>query len=210
MKSNDRAGGFAQVSNAPFVRALLPYYDANDLRPGEPRRKAMISPVDDGSFVKPIKQCFVRNPRTMPMTRLMLILLAGWNGKGGIIETTTGTIARNLSRSRRMVFNYLQDAVEHGFLIYTRKKDRMGYYVGIRITLNTQAIRRTFQKRKPIKNEQKTAENHDVKLIADTNYNYILNKEEKDPIMEALARIAVNMGYISQDPQPPEKNKPLK
>lgn len=202
-RSYDRAGGFDQVSNAPYVRSILPYYEASNLKPGQPRRKAMKVPRDDGSFVKPIKQCFVRNPRLMSMTRIMLILLTGWNGRGGVIETTTGTIARNLSRSRRMVFNYLQDAMEQGYLVYTRKKDRMGYYVGIRITLNTNAIRRKFQKRKPIKDEPKMAEIRDVKLNADTNYNSIINRDSDKEIMKTLAKIAVNIGYIK-----PEKHLP--
>ena len=131
---------FRPLALANIVRGALPYQE-RFYEPGQPRRKMLTTPPDNGTFVKPVKQCLVRNPRTMPMTRLMLILLSGWAGNGGTITTTQGIIAGKISRCRRQVIRYLKDAMEEGLLIYWRTKDRMGYYTGIKIWLNFGAIR---------------------------------------------------------------------
>lgn len=137
-----RAGAFSSLAMTSPIMALLPYTQLeND--PSRPRRKSMDAPIDNQTFVKPIKQCFVKNPRLMPMTRLMLTLISGWAGNGGTIETTTGILARHIGRCRRQVFRYLKDALEEGYLSYSRTKDRAGRYTGIRIWLNFPAIRFT-------------------------------------------------------------------
>ena len=148
-----------------------------------PKRKNMVAPVDKGTFIKPIKQSFIKNPRTMPMTRIMLTLLAGWAGQGGCIKTTTGVIGKHLNRCRRQVFRYLQDAVEEGYITYTRTKDRMGYYTGIRIWLNFAAIRFTTSCK--TKMTSKTAETSDVTLKSDSNDKYIYTTKE-DPELSVL------------------------
>lgn len=200
MTNTLRHNHFKSLSHVPSILAYK-VYDQEPVISFAPKRKSMDVPYDDGSFIKPLKQSFVRNPRLMPMTRLMLSLLSGWNGKGqGGIETTTGTIAKHLSRSSRMVFNYLKDAMEQGYLSYTRRKDRMGYYIGIKIILNFGAIRRSFAKRKT---EQKTAETRDRKYSSEINYNLLNKKEPDSKIMDALARFAVNAGYL--DPETGKK-----
>jgi len=193
MTQYQRQNHFKSLSLVPSILAYKVYDQTPEIN-FAPKRKSMDTPYDDGSFIKPLKQSFVKNPRLMPMTRLMLSLLSGWNGKGqGGIETTTGTIAKHLNRSSRMVFNYLKDAMEEGYLSYTRRKDRMGYYIGIKIILNFGAIRRSFNKRKT---EPKTAENRDRNYTSEINYNLLNTKEPDTKIMDALARFAANAGYL--------------
>lgn len=135
----------------------------------------------------------------MPMTRMMLSLLAGWNGKGqGAIRTTTGILAKQLGRSNRMVFNYLKDAMEEGYLTYTRLKDRMGYYIGIKITLNFGAIRKTYQPKNP-QNEEKMAETRDRKFTSEIKPNLINNNPIDEQIMSTLARFALKAGFLDDE-----------
>lgn len=193
-------GRFNPLSHAPSIRALMAYYDPQELDHERPRRKSMVLPEDMGAFIKPLKQCFIRNPRLSPMTRMMLILLSGWNGSGqGGVETTIGTIAEHLCRSRRMVFHYLKDAMEEGYLSYSRIKNRMGYYIGIKIYLNFDAIRKSFQPRSGIKTRPESRRMRDVKQSADTNNNLINTKRMDEELMSTLARFAYKAGYISRE-----------
>ena len=136
----------------------------------------------------------------MPMTRMMLTLLAGWAGQGGSIETTTGIIGKHLSRCRRQIFRYLQDAVEEGYLSYTRTKDRIGRYTGIKIWLNFSAIR--FEATKTTKKKVKTAEMLDVTQKSETNSKYIYKPIKDDELHSALARLASLQGFELDDLSP--------
>jgi len=129
----------------------------------------------------------------MPMTRLMLTLLAGWAGQGGSIETTTGILGKHLGRCRRQVFRYLKDAVEEGYLSYTRTKDRIGRYTGIKIFLNFAAIRFTkFQKRKKrVQGAQSLA----VTQKSETNTKHIFNTKEDEVLMDKIRGFGEAMGY---------------
>ncbi len=198
-----KSGSFSPLSTISAINAYTPYQDKPEIVFTGLKRKTLEAPHDNGSFIKPLKQSFIRNPRLMPMTRMMLSLLSGWNGAGqGGIETTTGTIAKHLSRSNRMVFNYLQDAMEEGYLTYCRIKDRMGYYIGIKIFLNFGAIRKTFKPKSPNKNQMKTAEIRERKYTAEINTNLLLNKDLDEKIMTTLARFAHKAGFLS-DNEPP-------
>lgn len=196
------SSGFSQISAIPVIKAYEPYKDKPEITFDQPRRKSMQCPDDNGTFVKPLKQSFIRNPRLMPMTRMMLALLAGWDGKGqGAIRTTTGILAKQLGRSNRMVFNYLQDAMEEGYLIYSRIKDRMGYYIGIKITLNSMAIRKEYKPKKP-QSEQEMAEARDRKYSSEIKPNYINKKEIKvmdEEIYATMARWALKAGFLDDD-----------
>lgn len=174
-----------------------PYFQ-KDIDPDRPKRKSMIVPVDKNTFVRPIKQSFVKNPRLMPMTRVMLTLLAGWAGHGGALETTTGIIGKHLSRCRRQVFRYLQDAVEEGYLFYSKTKDRIGRYTGIKITLNFGAICHSRKHSKP-RIDPKPAENLDVTLKPETKPTILLNNQKDDELWEKLASLATTAGFL--DPQ---------
>ncbi len=136
----------------------------------------------------------------MPMTRIMLTLLAGWAGQGGSIETTTGIIGKHIGRCRRQVFRYLKDAEEEGYLFYRRTKDRIGRYTGIKVWLNFAAIRcRKLQKPK---NRPKAAENLDVTYMSETNGKHIYKGKEDEGIREAIERMASSCGYELPDTNP--------
>lgn len=193
------ASGFSQIAAVSLIKSFEPYKDKPEITFERPKRKYMSCPEDNGTFVKPLKQSFIRNPRLMPMTRMMLSLLAGWNGKGqGAIRTTTGILAKQLGRSNRMVFNYLKDAMEEGYLTYTRLKDRMGYYIGIKITLNFGAIRKTYQPKNP-QNEEKMAETRDRKFTSEIKPNLINNNPIDEQIMSTLARFALKAGFLDDE-----------
>ena len=186
-----RVGTFSSLALTSPIMALSPHIQSlNDL--GKPKRKSLDAPKDNNTFVKPIKQSFIKNPRLMPMTRIMLTLLSGWGGQGGTIETTIGIIAKHLSRCRRQVFRYLKDAAEEGYLFYSRTKDRIGRYTGIKVWINFPAIRFTrFSKRKT---ECKTAETLDMTLKSETNGKYIYRKEEDSQLRDVLERFAAKSG----------------
>ena len=132
------------------------------------------------------------------MTRLMLALLSGWAGQGGPIETTIGIIAKHVGRSSRMVFNYLQDAAEEGYLYYSRTKDRIGRYTGIKIRLNFFAIRHQTKPQK----QSKPAQTLDMKLSAETNSKSIYTKGRDLDLDTKLERLASSFGYEIPDRHP--------
>ncbi|MEL7118747.1 MAG: hypothetical protein AAFO07_04880 [Bacteroidota bacterium] len=172
-----------------------------EIDPSKPKRKSMVAPHDNGTFVKPIKQCFIKNPRLMPMTRIMLTLLAGWAGQGTAIETTTGIIGKHLSRCRRQVFRYLQDAVEEGYLGYSKTKDRIGRITGIKIWLNFGAIKFRTQKQaanqgQSMETRPKAVKNLAVTQKAETNCKHLYNIKEDEELWSKLAKLATTMGYI--------------
>ncbi len=182
-----------------ILAKYTPYMMA-EIDPDKPCRKSMVAPNDTGAFVKPIKQSFIKNPRLSPMCRIMLTLLSGWAGKGGAIETTIGSIGKHLSRCRRQIHRYLEDAVEEGYLTYSRRKDRIGRYIGIKVHLNFAAIRFTeFIKPKSDKKLSKAAENIDVTLKTEINTkDYLSNNNTQDDtkLWEKLAHLATLLGYL--------------
>ena len=202
-----RAGSFISLALTSPIMAFLPYNES-EVDISKPRRKHLSVPMDNDTFVKPIKQSFVKNPRLMPMTRLMLTLIAGWAGQGGSIETTTGILAKHLSRSTRQVFRYLKDAVEEGYLTYSKTKGRLGLYTGIKIWLNFAAIRFTrFQKKG--KKVSQTSVNSDMTLESDTNTKYLLSNDfcakgggeairQDDEIFERLLSFGETLGYFEK------------
>lgn len=133
----------------------------------------------------------------MPMTRIMLTLLAGWAGQGGSIETTTGIISKHLSRCRRKVFRYLKDAAEEGYLSYTRTKDRIGRYTGIKVWLNFSAIR--FKTTKKPNKACNSAETLDVTQESETNSKYIYIPTKDEELNTTLARFASLQGIELDD-----------
>lgn len=150
----------------------------------KPKRKSLELHKPNFGFVKPVQQDFVRNPRLMPMTRNMVLMLMGWSGQEQPLETTVGIIAKKLGRSVRQVHRYLQDAVEEGILFYSRTKNRWGYYTGIKIHLNFFAL-------KPIKPKKRRKQ--DMTDKADTNGNYIYIREntpQEADFMDKLRIIA--------------------
>lgn len=188
--------GFASLMNTQTLMKYSPHF-VEDYDPDLPRRKNMVAPNDRDLFIKPLKQCFMKNPRLMPMTRVMLSLLSGWAGQGTALETTTGIIGKHLSRCRRQVFRYLKDAVEEGFIQYTRTKDRIGRYTGIKIWLNFAAIRYSKTKKR-----KKIAEKLDVTHKSETNSKHLYTLKDDDEMWTKLASLANTMGFIAPKEPP--------
>lgn len=158
----------------------------------QPKRKSLARPLDNGTFVLPLKQSFLKDARIMPGTTRMLGLLAGWVGKGNkpFIETTKGIIAKHLGREVRQIYRYLKDAMEEGYLLYSCTKNRMGYITGIKIWLNTLAIRKSTNTTK-----SKNRRNQDRTQVSDTNEKLILNKEKNSDLWKRLERLAQTAGF---------------
>ena len=190
------AGGLMALSRTASIKQYLPFID-KEQQPDQPLRKSLKAPEDNHTFVKPIKQCFVKNPRTMPMTRMMLILLAGWAGQGGSIKTTTGIIGKHLHRCRRQVFRYLKDAEEEGYLFYNRTKDRIGRYTGIQIWLNFAAIR--FNTKKPPKRKPKSAQTLAMTYPSETNDKHLYKKDRDPELGQRLEQMASIFGFTSSE-----------
>ncbi|WP_040352836.1 hypothetical protein [Blastopirellula marina] len=180
------------ISHTAAILAQRPY----QIVPGRsdaPRRKSLECPPDRGTFVKPLKQCFVRNPRLMPMTRIMLTLLAGWAGHGDSIKTTIGIIAKHLGKSRRQLFRYLKDAAEEGYLYWTKTKDRIGRYTGICVRLNFGAIR--YEKASRAKaSSPKPAEMVDVPQESDTKTTLSITLPGEEEFQARLRAICLRNG----------------
>lgn len=193
---------FKKLINTATLMQYSPYFETY-IDPNQPLRKSMIAPKDNGSFCKPIKQSFIRNPRLSPMTRVLLTLLSGWAGSGGPITTTTGILGKHVSRCRRTVYNLLKDAVDEGYLTYVRTKCRMGKYTGIKIYLNFAAIRFTgfTTKAKTPENSHSTRE----KFTTETNTKQLLsinNTHDDAELWDKLAQLAASAGYLD-DKSPP-------
>lgn len=204
-----RCGGFSPLSAIATIKQYEPYKDKPQIK-YQPKRKSLKATPDDGRFVLPLKLCFLSNPRLSSTCKIMLSVLMAWNGAGGSIKTTMSTIGKHISRTRRTIFTLIQEAKEEGYLTYSRLKSRDGYYIGIKIFLNTMAIRKQKSKKtdndKPSidtlnqsKIDENLAVNHrnqDVKNSIQINRNIYLNKEKDDELMETLARFAVKLGYL--------------
>ncbi len=151
-----------------------------------PKRKGLPIPsLANNAFVKPVRQSFVTNPRMMPQTRCMILMLMGWAGQEQSIETTIGIIAKKIGRSKRQVDRYLKDAIEEGYLFYSRTKDRIGYYTGIKIHLNFMALKpRETAKRKRVNQETR-----DMTLESDTNNKSLYKREKTDKEQQYLDKI---------------------
>ncbi|SEB79477.1 hypothetical protein SAMN05192540_1563 [Maribacter dokdonensis] len=114
----------------------------------KPQRKFTKKPDDNGSYILPLKQSFMKDVRLMPGTRCMISLLVGWAGQGRDLNLTQGTIAKHIGRSVRQVYRYLKDAAEEGYLTYNYTKNRIGMITGIKVFLSFDLLRPTIKKRK--------------------------------------------------------------
>jgi len=128
---------------------------------------------DNGSYVLPIKQSFIKDARLMPGTRCLLTLLVGWAGKGRELKTTQGVLGKHIGRSVRQVYRYLKDAAREGYLTYNYTKNRIGAITGIKIFLSFDLLRPNLKKK------SKTRINQDRTLASDTNtlIKYSYNKD---------------------------------
>ncbi len=155
-----------------------------------PSRSNAIEPVDNGTFILPMKQCFMKNRRIMDSTARMVSLLAGWAGQGTAIETTQGIIAHHIGKSVRQVQRMLLDAWREGYLTYSYTKDRIGMITGIKIFLK---FPRIFKQK-----FVKTRRNPATTLTSNTNRNRYINKRNDSEVGDRLRRMAQNMGLQYQ------------
>ena len=84
---------------------------------------------------------------------------------------------------------------------YTRTKDVIGRFTGIKIFLNFGAIRfNSFRgaKQKPVENNAPRRET----FSSDTNSKYLYNKEEDQEIWERLTKLAHTMGFLDEKKVP--------
>lgn len=144
---------------------------------GLPQRHFIQKPQDDGSYILPLKQSFIKDARLMPGTRCMLALLVGWSGKGRGLALTQARIAKHLGRSVRQIYRYLKDAVDNGYLTYNYTKTRIGLITGIHIYLRFDVL-----KPKPKKQSRRVI-NQARTSMADTNTN-INNTYQYDEVLE--------------------------
>lgn len=153
-------------------------------------RAKAIEPEDNGAFILPMKQCFMKNRRIMDSTARMVSLLAGWAGQGTAIETTQGIIARHIGKSVRQVQRMLLDAWREGYLTYSYTKDRIGLITGIKIFLKFPRI----LKEKTAVGRRKQA----TTFVSDTNRNIYISNNKDSGVGDRLRRMAQNMGLEYQ------------
>lgn len=158
-----------QLYQTDLMRLLNPFEPEQDA----PQRKSLPARPHRQAFIKPMRQDAMTNPRLAPGTRCMLAMLMGWAGQEQALETTIGIIAKWMGRSRSQIQRYLKDAIEEGYLYYSRTKDRIGYYTGIKIRLNFAALKPRYKK----KTNPKTAQSRDVSYMTDTNNKSIYKRK---------------------------------
>lgn len=132
------------------IIANMPAALQEQLIPGagdHPKRSFKQRPADDGTFIRPLKQSFMKDPRLAPGTKVMLSVLMGWAGNGQKLQLTKATIGKHIDRSVRQVYRYIQEAAREGYLRYGRTKDRLGYITGLWITLSFDLIRKPAPRR---------------------------------------------------------------
>lgn len=105
-------------------------------------RRYALEPRDNGTFILPLQQGFMRNRRIMHSTCRLIALLSGWAGNGAPIKTTQGVLAKKMNMSVRQIQRMLQDAKREGYLNYAYTKTRIGMITGIQIYLRLSRIRK--------------------------------------------------------------------
>lgn len=172
----------------------LPFVAPPKFAADQPRRKSLPRPRDQGTFVLPIKQSFVKDARIMPGTMRLLTLLAGWKGnQKGMISTTQVILGRHLHRSTRQIYRYLQDATEEGYLLYCYVKNKLGQIIGTKIWLNTLAIRRKTTP--PKKNGPARPRKPDQTLMSDSNDKDFNIKDIDPDLWDRLEKFRIAAGF---------------
>lgn len=153
-------------------------------------RAEAIEPEDNGTFILPMKQSFMKNRRIMDSTARMLAMLAGWAGHGNALETTQGIVARHIGKSVRTVQRMLHDAWREGYLTYAYTKNRRGMITGIRIFLR---LPRILKEKKPVTAARRRRK-QGATFVSDTNGNIDIKREIDPEIMARLERFAQSAG----------------
>lgn len=150
-------------------------------------RNRAVEPYDNGAFIRPLKQSFIKNKRIMHSTARLIALLSGWSGYGQPIETTQGILAKHMSMSVRQIQRMINDAIREGYLRMAYTKNRIGMITGIKLYLRFQKIR------KP-KNEE-IRRNLGTTMASYTNGNNSFYKKDNE-VDERLRSLASSMGVV--------------
>lgn len=157
------------------------------------------APIDNGTFVRPIKQCFIKILRLLPGTKTLFSLLAGWGGHDA--QNDRSYPGRHPSRSTRQIYRYLIDAREEGYLFWTQTVNRSGYVNGVKIWLNFAAIFAGKREKKP-----KTLTIQAKTLVAETNENIYIDRGADERFQKKLVAICERNGIDPPSLIPNQKN----
>ncbi len=168
----------------------LPYPPlAFDDGPGALRRKGLRRPPTSTTFVRPLRQSFIKDARLAPGATRMLCLLAGWGGRGDPIDTTLGIIGRHLQRSPRQIQRYLRDAAEEGYLVWSKVTNRLGYVVGLRIRLNGAALFAPSKTQSGDATPRPRRRNPATTQVSDTKTSFLTSEEGEGRFEQKLREI---------------------
>lgn len=143
-------------------------------------------PEDNGTFILPMQQAFIKDQRIMDSTVRLISLLCGWAGNHQPIETTQGILAKHIGKSVRQIQRILNDAWRAGYLTYSYTKSRIGMITGIRIHLNYSLIRKS-------KNGTQKRRTSATPLTTDTNRNSFIYKKD-DALEQRLRSLSKTLG----------------
>lgn len=150
-------------------------------------RSRAVEPRDNGAFIRPIKQSFIKNRRIMHSTARLIALLSGWSGYGQPIETTQGILAKHMQMSVRQIQRMLNDAIREGYLRMAYTKNRIGMITGIKLYLRFERIR----KPKGVKIRR----NLGTSMLPPNNGNNSFYKKD-EALDERLRSLAGSMGVV--------------
>lgn len=150
--------------------------------PSKPQRFYKQTPPSNGAYTPTLKQDFLRNPRLSSGVKVMLSLLVGLDAQENNEITTIGAISKYIGVSYSTAQRYLKEAVELGYLFYSRTKCRMGLYTGIKLYLSFSYIKHKY--------DPKNGRNSDRSDMNDTKGNSIIKRENTPKEQDFIDKIA--------------------
>ena len=189
-------GGLLQINMRHISSSFLSTFQLTELGclprrfDSVPRsRSRAAEPLDNGSFILPLKQSFMKNRRIMDSTARLVALLSGWSGNCAPIETNLSVLAKHMGKSIRQIQRMLNDAMREGYLRIGYQKSRVGMITGIVIYLRFDRLR----KQRKGDNSSKSRRKQATTERSNTNKNqYLFSKDEG--LEERLRQMALTMG----------------
>ena len=104
----------------------------------KPHRLSLRAPAATQTYLLPVKESVIDDPRLSRGTLRFLLKLWRWSqGKSSTVRTTLGIVARQLGVSTRQVRRYHHDAAELGYILQIGHRfGRDGMIVGMFYSLN--------------------------------------------------------------------------
>ena len=165
------------ISNIQLFKKLVPIE-----APAKPKRFYKQPPPINGAYTPTLKQDFLRNPRMSSGVKVMLSLLVGLDAQEKNDITTIGAISKYIGVSYSTAQRYLKEAVELGYLFYSRTKCRMGLYTGIKLYLSFSYIKHKY--------DPKNGRNSARSDMNDTKVNSNIKRENTPQEQEFIDKIA--------------------